>query len=330
MFHLPGRWNRIKIVSLSPIQPQDERDARQPRWPAKSRLRASLSWLVMLLTLTLTISCTSPVLATEAPLTEPTRSQEDRKVLQDIHTILVTGSVQTWLDVPEPLYNVGVNLKLKLEDAGFKVVFDPNQSYDANLRIQYEEFPSGQFRVLEQATAIHYRMQLVHARLGKIFSRQFEAHPNAIPVGSLYWDTIGNLEENPYYCFVGDLIRGRIQRGQNEQDMLVEVLIRPYTNPEQVNAAGSRGSTQAIVRQRARLNIIQELGQGAFDSSEARKALWIVAKQGVPNERGAALAQLGRIGDSSFLLPLADLLESEEDPEVRSAGEHARRQIESR
>jgi len=286
--------------------------------------------IVPVLTLALSISCISPLLANDELLPESSEYQKERQMLQHIQTILVTGSVKTWLDVPGPLYNVGVNLKLKLEDAGFKVVFDPTHSYDANLRIQYEEFPSGQFRVLEQATAIHYRMQLVHAHLGKIFSHQFEARPNDIPVGSLYWDTIGNLEENPYYCFVGDLIRGHIQRGQNEQDMLVEVLIRPYTNQDQVNAAGSRGSTQATVRQRARLNIIQELGQGGFDTPEARKALWIVAKEGVPNERGAALAQLGTFGDSSFLIPLADLLEHEDDPEVRSAGEQAMRQIESR
>jgi len=242
----------------------------------------------------------------------------------------VTGTVQTWLDVPAPPYNVGVTLKLKLQDAGFQVVFDPDQPHDANLRIQYEEIPSGQFQVLEQATAIHYRMQLVHDRLGEIFSHQFDAEPNAIPVGSLYWDTIGNLEEDPYYCFVGDLIQGHVHQGRNEEDMLLEVLVRPYTQQEMVNAAGARGAAQATVQQQARLNIIQELGQGVFNTPEARETLWMVAQTAQPNERGAAMAQLGKIGDTSFLLPLTRLLEKEENPEVRSAGEHAIHLIESR
>ncbi len=284
----------------------------------------------MLLTLALTISHTGPVLANDAPLTEPTRSQEDRRALQDIQTILVSGTVQTWLDVPSPPYNVGVTLKLKLQDAGFQVVFDPNQSHDAILQIQYEEIPSGQFQVLEQATAIRYRMQLIHDRLGEIFSHHFEAQPNAIPLGSLYWDAIGNLEEDPYYCFVGDLIRGQIERDRNEQDMLMEVLMRPYTQQDLVNPAGARGATQAIIQQRARLNIIQGLGQGVFDTAEAQETLWIAARKAQPNERVAALTQLGKIGDASFLPLLAQLLEKEDNPEVRSAAEHAIGLIESR
>jgi hypothetical protein len=296
---------------------------------AKGYLRGLWSWHVVLVTLTLTISLTDALLANEKPL-EPSRSQEDREVLQHIHTILVTGTVQTWLDVPAPPYNVGITLKLKLEDAGFQVVFDPNQSHDANLRIAYEEYPSGQFQVLEQATAIRYRMQLVHDRLGQIFTHQFDARPNAIPLGSLYWDTVGNLEEDPSYCFVGDLIQGQIYRDQNEEETLLEVLVRPYTQQNVVNPAGARGATQATVQQRARLNIIQELGQGRFNTSEAQEALWTLARMAQPNERGAALTQLGQIGDTSFLSPLTTLLEKEDNPEVRSAAEQAIQLIESR
>jgi HEAT repeat protein len=53
-------------------------------------------------------------------------------------------------------------------------------------------------------------------------------------------------------------------------------------------------------------------------------------EQGATNERGAALTQLGRIGDTSFLSPLTQLLEKEDNQEVRSAGEQAIRLIESR
>lgn len=331
MPHLLSRWNPIMIFSGSPKQQQQNRDAERHRQSyAKKYLKIWWSWPVVLITLTLTISLTDALLANERSPDELAWSQEDQTVLENIHTILVTGTVQTWLDVPAPPYNVGVTLKLKLEDAGFQVVFDPTQPHDANLRIAYEEYPSGQFQVLEQATAIRYDMKLVHDRLGKIFSHHFEAQPNAIPLGSLYWDAIGNLEEDPYYCFVGDLIRGLIDRGQNEQDMLMEVLVRPFTQKELVNAAGARGATQAIVQQRARLNIIQELGQGAFHTLEAQAVLWTVAKKAQPNERGAAMTQLGKIGDTAFLSPLISLLEKETDPEVRSAGEHAIQLIESR
>ena len=85
----------------------------------------------LLISLTLTISLTDRLWANEAPLSKPSWSQEDQKILQNIHTILVAGTVQTWLNVPSPPYNVGITLKLKLEDAGFQVVFDPKQPHDA-------------------------------------------------------------------------------------------------------------------------------------------------------------------------------------------------------
>ncbi len=118
----------------------------------------------------------------------------------------------------------------------------PTQPHDANLLIEYVKYPSGQFQVLEQATAIRYRMQLIHDRLGEIFTHEFDAQPNARAFGSLNWYTIGNLEEDPFYCFVGDLIRGQVHRGQDEAEALLDALARPFTQQDAVNSAGGRNA----------------------------------------------------------------------------------------
>ena len=331
MRHLLQQRNPIRIDSFFRLRPPHTGDAgRRAKGTANPYRTLSWGWLVMLLTFVQMMTLPCSVLAIDVPPTEPTGSQADRKALQTIHTILVAGTVQTWLDAPAPPYNVGVTLKLKLEDAGFQVVFHPSQPHDAILHIQYEEIPGGQFRVLEQSTAIRYRMQLMHDRLGEVFSHYFEAEPSAVPLKSLYWDAISNLEEDPYYCFVGDLIRGQIYQGQNEEDMLLEILLRPFTRQDLVNSAGARMAAQSTIQERARLNIIQELGQGAFHTPEAQEALWTIASKAQPNERGAAMTQLGKIGDSSFLSPLTKLLENEDNPQVRSAAEHAIRLLETR
>jgi hypothetical protein len=336
MRHLPYQWFPNRFTSSLPASPRNERDTRGPRWRTDQGLQPSWEKMAVFLTVALTISVTitssftATSLATEAPVSEPPRSPEAQAVLPHIRTILVTGCVQTWLDVPAPPYDVEVTLKLKLQDAGFHVIFDANEPHDATLLIQYEEIPSGRFQVLEQATAIRYRMRLIHDQLGELFSHSFEAQPSTMPIGSLYWDAIGNLEEDPYYCFVGDLIHGQLHRGRNKQDMLLEVLVRPFTQQNLVNPAGSRGANQEAILHSARLNIIQELGQGLFDTPEAQNALWTVAKTAEPNERGAALAQLGKIGDRSFIPPLTHLLEKEDNPEVRSAVEQAIQRLESR
>jgi len=331
MPHLPRRQNPIRIDSFIHLRPPPSGGTGlQPQYTTNPYGTPSWGWIVILLTLVQIMILPCSVPAMEEPLTQPVWSQEDRKILQTIHTILVTGTVQTWLDAPAPPYNVGVTLKLKLEDAGFQVVFHPSQPHDAILQIQYEEIPGGQFQVLEQSTAISYRMQLLHDRLGQVFSHHFEAQPSPIPLKSLYWDAIGNLEEDPYYCFVGDIIQGHIHGGQNKQDMLLEILVRPFTRQDLVNAAGARGAAQAFVQQHARLNIIEQLGQGVFHTPEAQEALWTIASKAESNERRAALTQLGKIGDSSSLAPLAKLIEKEDNSDVRSVAEHAMRLIESR
>ena len=184
--------------------------------------------------------------------------------------------------------------------------------------------------MLEQATALKYSLQLVHTRLGEIFVRRFEANPNPIPVGSLYWDTISNLEENPHYYFLGNILWDQLQHGMNEQAALLEVLMEPYAPEKGSPIARPRNFTQAAVLERARLNAIQELGQGSFNSPEARETLWTLAKKANPNERREAISQLGEIGDHSYLAGLTELMEKEGDPEIQSTAQHAIQVIESR
>ncbi len=331
MLHLVYLPSPIRFSSYSPLPPPTGKDSFLPtRWTAIPRPKAARSGIILFLMLVLTMALPCSVVAMDDQETEPAQSQKDRKSIQNIRTILVTGTLQTWLDAPTPPYTVGVTLKLKLEDAGFQVVFHPSQPHDANLRIRYEEIPNGQFKVLEQGTAIRYQMQLMHEKTGEIFSHFFEAQPNAVPLKSLYWDAIANLEEDPYYCFVGDLIRGQIDLGRNKQDVLLDVLLRPITHEDSMNAAGARGANQAITQERARLNIIQALGQGTFEKPEAHQALWTIASEAQTNERTSAVTQLGKIGDSSFLSPLEKLMAKESDPGVQLAAKEAIRLIESR
>lgn len=272
-----------------------------------------------------------PAVHLEGAESSPSRSPQDtHSELKAIKTLLVTGSLKSWLEGDQPTYNVPVTLKLKLEDAGFAVVFDPALPHDANLRIDYEEYPSGQFQVLEEATAVTYSLRLLHARLGEIFFRQFDAAPNPTPITSLYWDTIANLEENPHYYFVGDILWKQLQQNMNERDALLHILMKPYSQSPGSPAPGPRHMDQAGVLERARLNIIQALGQEPFDTDEAHDILWTLARKARHNERYEAITQIGKIGNQAFLPGLTELLQEEQESDLRSAVEHAIQVIESR
>ncbi|MDR4484320.1 MAG: hypothetical protein R3B95_14090 [Nitrospirales bacterium] len=148
MLHRLSRWNPIRLLFFFSQRNEHERNAGRP-WQrlAMRCLRTAWGASVLLISLTLTISLTDRLLANEEPLTKPSWSQEDQQILQNIHTILIAGTVQTWLNMPSPPYNVGVTLKLKLEDAGFQVVFDPEQPHDAILYIfNMRKYPVDSFK----------------------------------------------------------------------------------------------------------------------------------------------------------------------------------------
>ena len=228
-------------------------DPRQSLSSKQSRNSALHTFFVVLFGICVLISCPNFVLATEPLSSLTSKPQSEQLELEPIQTILVTGTVKSWLKGGTPHYAVIVTLKLRLQDAGFIVVFDPALPHDANLRIQYEEYPSGQFQVLEQATALTYSLQLVHTHLGEIFSRDFKAKPNPIPVGSLYWDTISNLEENPYYYFFGDILWAHLQHDMNEQVALLEILMKPYRHLNVTTTSDSRSINETTILKRAGL-----------------------------------------------------------------------------
>ncbi len=320
-----------KSQSIRSINTQNTSSTLLSSRLTKERMKPCL-WkcFIILMGISILHSSHNMLLAAESSSELDSKSQSNPSDLAQIQTILVTGTVKSWLEGGKPNYSVVVTLKLKLQDAGFTVVFDPALPHDANLHIAYEEYASGQFQVLEQATALTYSLQLVHSQYGKIFSRDFAANPNPTPVGSLYWDTISNLEENPRYYFLGDILWEHLQHGMNEETAMLKILMAPYTNANGATQSHSRSMNEAIVLKRARINAIKELGQGSFNTPQARTTLWKIAKNAKTNERHEAVTQLGKIGDRSILADLTELMENEADPDVQSAAQYAISLIESR
>ncbi|MGB5055200.1 MAG: hypothetical protein WBO24_12490, partial [Nitrospirales bacterium] len=87
MLHRLSRWNPIRLLFFFSPRNEHERDADRPRQRLATRyLRTAWSASVLLICLTLTISLTDRLLANEEPQTKPSWSQEDQKILQNIHT----------------------------------------------------------------------------------------------------------------------------------------------------------------------------------------------------------------------------------------------------
>jgi hypothetical protein len=252
-------------------------------------------------------------------------SIEQRNQLKAVRTLLLSGEASTWLDLSTPPYNAFITVKMKLERAGFAVVSDPSQPHDARVILRYRESPGREYPRMQQGTTISCDLSLVHAAAGTLWTHRFEASTTwPTPVGSLYWDAVQNLEEDPYYYYMGDLIRGRLSIQQDAVAVFSETLKQPPLALP-ADGSGSPITGQVAANQRARVNAIGELGR--LKDRRALETLWHLVDRDNRLEREAAVATIGAIGDPASLTRLAQLAESDSDPAVRAAAAAAIKHI---
>ncbi len=249
-----------------------------------------------------------------SPATYTPAQQES---LRAIKTILLAGQVSTWLETPEPLYNIAITLKMKLERMGYQVVLNPEQPFDAALVIDYRETAGRQYEMFQQGTNITCTVTLHHKAVGKVLTRKFEAATTwPQPVGSLYWDAVQHLEENPHYYYLGELIKGWLTAQEGE----VVVFSRMLKEPPLVistEGGGSQITARFKANGNARLLAIRELGR--LKDPRGIEPLLHLLDQEVAAERKAAAAALGEMGDPAILDRLTQLSSTEKDPGVRVA-----------
>jgi len=252
-------------------------------------------------------------LAEPTPTPPGTYSDEELEALRSIHTLLLGGSVTTWLELEYPPYDPVSTLKSKLEQAGFSVVFDPEKAHDAILAINYAEVPSGTFRILEQGTSVQMTTTLYHPKVGTVLENEYKATPGEAPVEGLYWGTIRQLEENPLYFYQGFILKGWLNNQTDAAAVLAQRLRRIYTDP--ANEKPDERREKALLRREARFNAIRELGR--FKAPRAQGTLWELAELATPEERKVAVDVLGKIGDTSFIPKLSQLAKTDQDPNVQ-------------
>ena len=261
-------------------------------------------------------------LAGAEPASDPPAAQELPSGQPSTNTILLAGQVNTWLDLAEPPYNLPVTLKMKLERVGFRVVLDPGQPHDVVLVIDYRESRGRQYQRLEHGTQITCTLALHRAEppnTEPMLTYRFEAATNwPTPVVSLYWDAVQNLEENAYYYYIGELLRGYLTAGQNAVAVFSEVIQEPPVLFS-THGGGRPPTGREVANQEARLNAIRELGR--LKDRQALPALWALIEQPDPAERATAVAAIGTIGDPGALDRLRKLYET--DPDLRAAAAQA-------
>jgi hypothetical protein len=237
-------------------------------------------------------------------------------------TVLLAGTATTWLNPNEPPYKVGITVKTKLERVGFRVVMDQATPHDYVLVLTYEETQGRQYPRLEYGTNIRCDMTLWRPGAGapeRLWSRRLETGTSwPTPVGSLYWEAVQNLEENPYYYYIGELVQGMVSTGEDEGAVFARVLRQKKLGSSTYESGGLQASGHVVANAEARLNAIRELGR--LKDRRALPTLWDLA--GARDEhdtaqRDTAIRAIGEIGDPESLDRLSALYNAETDDGLR-------------
>jgi hypothetical protein len=239
-----------------------------------------------------------------------------------VTTILLAGEVHTWLDLGEPPYNAPITIKMKLERAGFRVTLDPDEAYEAVLVINYNETAGREYRALEMGTDIVCDLSLIELAVDRerpvltIHVTEGTSWPTAI--GSLYWDAVQNFEENPYYYYLGDLVRAWLADREGAVEVFRRMVLRPAPEPAPEQGAGTQASGHIVAHAGARKNALLELGRQK--DPRLLPTLWhFFDQQEDISLRETALAAIAESGDQAALDRLAAIYEKEQDPDHRAA-----------
>ena len=242
-----------------------------------------------------------------------------RAPVSTLPTLWVHGDTQTWLSLTTPPFNAVITVKMKLERVGFTVVLNRQQPHEGSLGIHYEERPGRLYPRLQQGTTILcevvYRPPADTPVHGEFRHRMDASTGWPTPVGSLYWDAVRDLEEQPYFYFLAELLEGWLRADDDAVAVFSRMLQEP---PIPVALEGSSQLTgQVIANQGARLNAIAELGR--LHDRRALPALLFLITTSDVKERAAAVSAMGEMGDPSVLASLRALQGTETQPQVKKA-----------
>ena len=248
--------------------------------------------------------------------------------LQATQTVLLAGQAATWKPLAQPPYNAAITVKIKLEQAGFRVTFDQTQPHRFVLVLTYIETQGREYGKLERGTDITCEFVFWRVESGtakKLWSRTIESSTTwPVPIGSHYWDAVQNLEENAYYYYIGELARGLAVTREDEGAVFTRALRQKRLGESASGGGGVQAAGHVVANAGARLNAIGELGR--LKDRRALPTLWELAverDEHGTSQRDAAIKAIGDIGDLDSLDRLSALYNTETDHELRTVLEQA-------
>ena len=232
----------------------------------------------------------------------------------------------TWRPRGRISFGIEPVLRMKLISAGFGVTKNPDDPHDLTVHVEYREERGEPIAVNLYGTDLSCRILFEDPQAARTQSISIQESPSYRLANAPYIDVIEKLETNPYFFFLGSIVRGwhetldttgaLIQALDRQFD---EELHRPPASPMAtlVSPAETFPDMPAHFAPSAQQNAVDELGR--LRDPRAIQLLERLMLQADRKTRLHAVLAMGAFEAPSVLPALARVVDTDSDSEVRDA-----------
>ncbi len=263
-----------------------------------------------------------PAAAQDTSIEPPTAEFREPPVIYlDVHA-------STWRARGRVSFALAPALKSKLTSAGFAVTQDPETPHDLTLTVDYREERGKPISLGLSGTEITCLVTLDDPRLGRLLATRIHEAPTYTElVTAPYVEVVEKFQENPYFYFFGELIRGSVEDHVDLTGALIQALAHqldrelhkrvPTPFDTLLSPAETFPDLDLHYASRAQENAVRELGR--LKDSRAIALLERLMLHPDRQIRLSTVLALGEFDVPSVASTMTRVLQTDADSAVRDA-----------
>ena len=235
---------------------------------------------------------------------------------------------RTWRPRGRVSFDIVPLLKMKLASAGFVVTQDPEGPHELTFKVEYREERGKQISLNLWGTEITCIMLLDHPEQGRLFTTKIHESPRyAELVTAPYVEVVEQFQTNPYFYYIGDLVRGRIDAHLDTTAALIQAVERHFNRERHPRVATPLDTLESPAETfpdldlhfatLAQENAIDELGR--MKDGQAIGLLKTLMFHSDPRMRLRAVRALGEFNWPSLAPAMTRVVRADSDADVRNA-----------
>ena len=179
-------------------------------------------------------------------------------------SVWVEVTASTWMPRGRTLADIGPTIRSRLKAAGFTIVPQKSEPHDISVNVRYEERQGRQYRVDRYGTDIRCEID-VDGTVGPVVHLTLVSSSGPANSGTApYLEALEDFQTNPYYYFVGELIRARITGSASLAEVLIQgtqTLLAEYLEQEQIDQGHGMTFGETVYPSLVLEKSVRELGR---------------------------------------------------------------------